>query len=375
MRGTVFGARPGNDDFARCAGAFGWPVRALVALVYAVCMLTIWVSPGCALTRTESATTAETPASEGAHLAAAESVPPGTPLFVFAAVGDPHIAVNGTFDHKYIKAGDKGPQLLATFVRDINAHSPHVDFVVLLGDVTDKGSGSEFALARKIVDSLTCPLYPLVGNHDNFESDNKQGWKGFAHRDSTDYTFDVKGFHFIGIDCTDNPYTPGAVGCDSTLRLWVAKDLERNPEKPTFILSHYNMWERFWNSQFDTTRHYAEYRGMKDLRQVLERAGNVVAVVNGHVHANRVEQHNGIYYIDVGATLVGRPSIRYFYVFPDRVEVTYAYVSDVALLDYVVQVGTGCLYCFNSKAVVDYADGKVSDKQFTIPLLTAPMPR
>jgi predicted phosphodiesterase len=338
-------------------------------------MLAISVSAGCGVTRTESAATMQDAASKAVPPASSESVPPGNPLFVFAAVGDPHIAVNGTFDHKYIKAGDKGPQLLATFVRDINAHSPRVDFVVLLGDVTDKGNGSEFALARKILDSLACPLYPLVGNHDNFESDNKQGWKRFARRDSTNYTFDVNGFHFIAIDCTDNPYTPGAVGCDSTLRLWVAKDLERNQEKPTFVLSHYNMWERFWNSQFDTTRHYAEYSGIKDLRQVLERAGNVVAVINGHVHANRVEQHNGIYYIDVGATLVGRPSIRYFYVFPDRVEVTYAYVSDVALLDYVVQVGTKCLYCFDSKAVVDYADGKVSDKQFTIPLLIAPMSR
>ncbi|MFZ1946424.1 MAG: metallophosphoesterase [bacterium] len=288
------------------------------------------------------------------------------PLFVFAVIGDSHITVTSCSDSKYGKAVDKSAELLAAYVKDINAHVPRVSFALHLGDITDKGVWSEFKIARGILDSLDCALYPVVGNHDNFESDNKASWKRFAGMDSTSYAFDFLGFRFIVIDCTQDPYTPGAVNCRKALREWVAKDLERNRDKHAFVVSHYNMWERFWNSEFDTTRHYEEYKGMRELRSVLEDAGNVVAVINGHVHANRIEEHGGIRYIDVGATLVGRPSVRYFSVFPDRVEITYSYISDKALLDYVVKVSRSCVTCFSKEAMADFADGGTGDKQATI---------
>ena len=150
----------------------------------------------------------------------------------------------------------------------------------------------------------------------------------------------------------------GGVNADGDLREWVRRDLARNGERPAIVFSHYNMWERSWNSQFDTTRHYQEYDGMSDLRKVLEEAGNVVAVINGHVHANRVEVHDGIYYIDVGATLVGRPSVRYFSVYPDRIEADFAYISDGELLDYVAEVSRECTNCFDREKVADFADGE-----------------
>jgi hypothetical protein len=128
------------------------------------------------------------------------------------------------------------------------------------------------------------------------------------------------------------------------------------------------MWERSWNAHFALGEGYGEYNGMPDLRDELRAAGNVIAVINGHVHANRVEFHDGIYYIDIGATLVGRPSIRYFYVFPDRVEVTYAYLSDVKLSKRVENIARQCYRCFDPARVVDFIDGSDSDKRFAIPV-------
>jgi predicted phosphodiesterase len=272
-------------------------------------------------------------------------------------------------DYRYLKALSISRQLLANYVRDINNRIPHVDFAIHLGDLTDFGELGEFINAGRILSELRCPLYPVVGNHDNFMSDNKRGWKDFAGRESTNYTFDHMGFHFIVIDCTPNPYDPADIECDSVLRDWVAGDLAANSDKATFVLSHYNMWERGWNAMFDTTEHFGEYRGMPELRQVLEQAGNVVAVINGHVHANRVEVHNGIYYVDVGATLVGRPSIRYFRVFPTRVEVTYEYISDEELLERVTSLGQRCCCCFDRLEVSEFIDGDESDKEFTMPVM------
>jgi predicted phosphodiesterase len=290
--------------------------------------------------------------------------------FVFAAIGDPHIRVPGSSDARYIKAMDKCQELLANYVGDINAHAAPVDFAVNLGDLTDLGKPEEFTAAKQITDSLRCPLYSVLGNHDNFQSDGKRAWKSYAGRDSATYDFDYRGFHFIVIDCTLNPYSPPYVDCNNVLRTWVAQNLAANSDKPTIVFSHFNMWQRPWNAMFDTTLHYAEYRGMPELRQILEDAGNVVAVINGHVHANRVEQHNGIYYVDIAATLVGPPSIRYFYVFPDKIEVTYAYISDPNLFDHVTDLCDQCCCCFSPSEVCAFVDGQVSDKQFTIPLVS-----
>jgi hypothetical protein len=145
-------------------------------------------------------------------------------------------------------------------------------------------------------------------------------------------------------------------------------DLAPNRNKPTFILSHYNLLARDWNARFDTTMQYVEYGGMAELRRILEESGNVIAVINGHVHANRVEVRRGIHYIDVGATLVGPPSIRYFYVFPDSVVVTYDYISDCSLFNYAVDVASQCTHCFDPEVVSGFIDGERWDKEFTIPI-------
>jgi hypothetical protein len=198
------------------------------------------------------------------------------------------------------------------------------------------------------------------------QSDNKRAWKDFAGRESTTYAFDYSGFHFIVIDCTADPYAHPRVHCNRSLREWVGRELAAHVDRPTFVISHYNMWQRGWSAIFDTTNVYGEYRGMPELRDTLTRAGNVLAVINGHVHANRVEVHDGIHYVDVGATLVGRPSIRYFYVFPDRVEVTYAYISDLRLSKHVEKLCRRCPRCFDRTKVCDFIDGDDSDREFTI---------
>lgn len=316
---------------------------------------------------------AELPAGGAARGNAADMG--GNSEFIFATIADSHICKgNAGDDYRYMKALSFAQEILANYVYDINAHQPEVDFVIHLGDITDFGSAGEFSKARRILDELECPLYPVVGNHDNFESDNKRNWKQFAGLDVTNYAFDYRGVHFVVIDCTPNPYWPDSINCDCDLRDWVAADLDANSAKPSVILSHYNMWERGWNAEFDTLEYYAEYRGMQELRRILEEAGNVVAVISGHVHANRVEVHGGIYYIDVGATLVGRPSIRYFTVYPDRIEVEYEYLSGELFVENVEDLCSRCTSCFDREKVCDFIDGTDSDKRFTI-ILEPPIER
>lgn len=294
---------------------------------------------------------------------------PEDPLFVFATIADSHIRLDKAWDDRgFIKATSICSEILANYVRDINAYDPPVDFVVHLGDITDYGRPAEFVAAKAILDSLRCPLYAVVGNHDVFRGEGKDDWRVLAGRDSTNYAFDYDGFRFVVIDCTPDSYGSEPVECGKRVRDWVAGELSTNSAKPAFLLSHYNMWARDWGATFDGTRQYEEYRGMPELRKVLEEAGNVVAVINGHVHANRVEVHDGIYYIDIGATLVGKPSIRYFHVFPDRVQVRCEYISDKELLTWVFRLCTRARSYPCSPKSWKFINGGISDREFTMPV-------
>jgi len=294
---------------------------------------------------------------------------PEAPHFIFATIADSHIRLDEAWDDRgFIKATGISRELLANYVRDINAYDPPVDFVVHLGDITDYGRPAEFAAARAILDSLQCPLYSVIGNHEVFDGENKDGWRLFAGRDSTNYAFDQDGFHFIVVDCTPESYSSEPVKCGERARDWVAGELSANSTKPVILLSHYNLWARDWGATFDGRRRYEEYEGMPELREVLEEAGNVVAVINGHVHANRVEVHDGIHYVDIGATLVGKPSIRYFHVFPESVQVRCEYVSDKHLLTRVSRLASLARSYPCSPKSVRFIDGKLSDREFTIPV-------
>lgn len=67
-------------------------------------------------------------------------------------------------------AGDVGTpaQLLRKEVDWINANigTYNIRFVIVTGDITGSGERSEFLKAKEILDSLTVPYIPILGNHD-----------------------------------------------------------------------------------------------------------------------------------------------------------------------------------------------------------------
>lgn len=310
--------------------------------------------------------------SIGIPRAFGDDIPPADYLFVFATIGDSHIEPSGPADFCYLKASHKSRALLENYIDDINKHTPGVDLTIHLGDITEFGTPIEFAIAEEVLDELDCPLYSVLGNHDNFQNDGKRAWKDFAGMESTSYSFDFMNAHFVVVDCTMDPFAAPYVRCGPAILEWVEADLGAAYPRPSFVICHYNLWERSWNAKFDTTEHYVEYEGMPELRVVLESAGNVVAVINGHVHASRAELHEGIWYIDVGATLVGSPLMRYFYVCEDRVEATYRYISDPYLRGSASRLCRGCVCCFDRESVCKFIEGTESDKVFTMPFSITP---
>jgi predicted phosphodiesterase len=326
------------------------------------------------------------------------------PLFVFAVIADTHLPDSRLLpphdDHRYLKALSIAEALLINCVEDINNHSPAVRFTVVLGDISDNGKGWELNRAAEILGELNGEYYPVVGNHDNFRDDNKAAWKAAFGYDSTSYVFTCEGFRFIVIDPTLDPFDPPdhMVRFDENLRNWVRSQLDQYPDAPSFLINHYPLLNRCWNAGFQTYHRagqncleakarsaseseepyrrglppdeekdfYKVYEGGTELRAILEGHGNVIASINGHVHANRAEEHNGVVYIDVGATLVGRPSIRYFYVYARRVEVNFEYISNDSLFAHVSGMCPHCTSCTHPNAVCSFIDGRIEDKRLAI---------
>lgn len=60
--------------------------------------------------------------------------------------------------------GHHDPAVSATLAADLSAQAP--DLVVASGDFTQRGTASEFQMARDFLDSVAVPVFAVPGNHD-----------------------------------------------------------------------------------------------------------------------------------------------------------------------------------------------------------------
>lgn len=145
------------------------------------------------------------------------SVTVGDPTkFTFAAVGDLHIAVRDT----------------TRFRRILQAAQAAGDaFIVLLGDLVDKGNEQDFNALMDAIneEGFTGRAFPVLGNHDIFEN----GWAHYKTiLGASHYTFEIGNSRFIVLDTGD-----GAVGEDQ--KEWFESELNKPRPTNTFVLSHY----------------------------------------------------------------------------------------------------------------------------------------
>ena len=72
----------------------------------------------------------------------------------FAVISDTHIGAGSA------------ASALESVVAAVNSR-PALEFVVVAGDITEKGRLTEFVEAKKILDGLKVPYYAVPGNHDS----------------------------------------------------------------------------------------------------------------------------------------------------------------------------------------------------------------
>lgn len=199
------------------------------------------------------------------------------------------------------------PERLGAFVNAMSAWP--ADLIIELGDfvngwvVLGVEPGDPYRIPRileeaeAIYSRFDGPRYHVIGNHDVYNL-SKEEYLERVNITSTYYSFDAGGYHVVILDVqydeegNDLAYTyTGVRGFVPTTEMeWLQEDLA-GTDRPTIVCVH---------QMLDTEPTEAGWTligNAVEVRTLLAESGVVIAVFQGHDHANRYSLIDGIHYI------------------------------------------------------------------------------
>ncbi|KKK87996.1 hypothetical protein LCGC14_2747640, partial [marine sediment metagenome] len=194
----------------------------------------------------------------------------------FAVTADTHVQY---YDRTH---NEKFAQLLNSWVK------AKVDFAVIVGDLGGPGHHEPFG--RQIARTANCPpILVAMGNHE-MDRQGKKSWlnavypgvvkgEGKLNDRAFYYSVDYGGCHFVFLDgdrITGRKWFGDEISPDQLK--WLAKDLQANRGKTTFIFSHHPVE----SSQQGKGVYLLRNRGR--LVAILKRFPDVKWVFQGHLH-------------------------------------------------------------------------------------------
>mgnify|MGYP002633127287 CR=1 FL=1 len=214
-------------------------------------------------------------------------------------VSDMHLGRDTRFRGVLRKIGHRAEALTEAFVTAMNE-----DFrpaaVFCLGDVVqdmDRARDLEhYGRIWAALGALDAPLIPVNGNHDVIamsEADVLAFWV----RPALHYVTQVGGLDIVVLHTREQKDSHVWLPEDQVE--WLRAQLAQG--RPTVVLMHHSAAEQdtrhnYW---FADHPHLAVLHNREQVREVIGNTGNVLAVLNGHLHWNQLTVHDGIPYITV----------------------------------------------------------------------------
>lgn len=178
--------------------------------------------------------------------------------------------------------GDAEPKPLAEFphmaatVDQINALalSQKIDFVIGVGDIAHKGTEIQYQAATPVLQKLTLPFYPIMGNEEHGSTVERymhyaRQWN--SQLDSTKYVleYDQVAFVFASPD-TSREFIDGGA-------MWVLEQIKRVAPKPVILVVH--------GAQIGVYPENAE-KGIRNqiFREQVVTQPNLAVVISGDLH-------------------------------------------------------------------------------------------
>ncbi len=226
--------------------------------------------------------------------------------FSFGMVADLHYADRDMRNNRYYRDS------LVKLQHCIdNFNNNELAFVVHLGDLIDKAKDKSTELSHlksisQVFSQFKGAKHYVLGNHDlaRFSKDECLDNCG-ADVNKSFYSFDAGNYHFVILDANfmknGADYNSGNFKWKDTYihaaqQNWLAQDLKKAHDKTTCIFVHQNL--------NDEQRPHG-VNNADEIRKILEKAGNVVAVFQGHDHRGGDTKINGIHYFTLKALVDG----------------------------------------------------------------------
>jgi len=158
-------------------------------------------------------------------------------------------------------------------VKQIKAHKEKVEFCLLVGDLAENGKAEQFDPVRTIYKGLDRPVHVVMGNHDWQTVKDRKAYDDLFPK-ATNYSFEHRGWQFVGLDSTDGPKPTVAVRKDTLT--WLDENVPKlDKKKPLVLFTHFPLGPlvifRATNAD-DVLEQFKDY--------------NLQAVFNGHYHAS-----------------------------------------------------------------------------------------
>ena len=201
--------------------------------------------------------------------------------------------------------------LTKKLIGKINKIKP--DGVVILGDLIEdvedhKLDKINLKKIYSIIKTIKVPYYLLAGNHD-LRTLSRVDFEEATELKKWTFSKDVNGYHlvFLGLSC-NGKLSQNDGGILKTRELskkdldWLKSDLANN-SLPALIFIHYglaedNMAGNWW---FGKNPEHALLQNRKEVKEILEKSGKVLAVFSGHQHWTKTIVENGISYHVLGS--------------------------------------------------------------------------
>ncbi len=166
---------------------------------------------------------------------------------------------------------------LKNVVNDINERN-NLSFVVVTGDIAEKGRDDELDSAKQILDELKIPYLIIPGNHDTKWSES--GLTKFTdlwHDDK--FSYEINHQKHIGLR-SGIPWRGGGGHIDPQDLQWLAKELKKTPKNEEIYFYVHHPLDGDIDNWFKVTNLLRNY--------------NIKGIFVGHGHANKMLDFDGI---------------------------------------------------------------------------------
>lgn len=223
-----------------------------------------------------------------------------------AFISDVHIGPSGFFKGIRRKLTEHSEEFITQFIDQVSESSEY-SFAIHLGDLIQddlrESDLENYRKGLKLFSRCSLPVHHVVGNHDTIHMSPQEVGELLGY-ESLYFSFDVDSVHCVVMySHVPVPKVPRIVIPAEQLS-WLSRDL-RASILPTLIFIHHSLADQdlSGNPWFDGHVDDCLVSNRAEVRQVLAESGKVVAVINGHLHWNQVEVHDGIPYITVQSAI------------------------------------------------------------------------